>query len=166
MTKKPVLNIEVRRAEPKDIATLVEMRLALLEEVGNVRGKTDAQDLTRAIRRYFHREMPAGRYVGFIGRVQGQAVACGGLAFYARPPYQGNPPGKEAYLMGMYTAVSWRGKGLGRRMLKKILAFAKARGVGRVWLHSEPGAMSLYDRAGFRSNDSYMELTWRQGKSR
>lgn len=66
--------------------------------------------------------------------------------------------------MGMYTAVSWRDKGLGRRMLSKILAFAKARGVGRVWLHSEPGAMSLYDRAGFGPNDSYMELTWYEEK--
>jgi GNAT superfamily N-acetyltransferase len=158
--------IEIRRAEPKDIVTLVEMRIALLEEVGNVRGRTAAQALTGAIRRYFHRELAAGRYVGFIGRVQGQAVACGGLAFYARPPYQGNTSGKEAYLMGMYTAVSWRDKGLGRRMLRKILAFAKARGVGRVWLHSEPGAMTLYARAGFRSNDSYMELTWRRGKGR
>jgi GNAT superfamily N-acetyltransferase len=166
MTKKSALKTEVRRAEPKDIATLVAMRIALLEEVGNVRGKTDAQDLTGAIRRYFHREMPAGRYVGFIGRVRGQAVACGGLAFYARPPYQGNPSGEEAYLMGMYTAVNWRGQGLGRRVLRRILAFARARGVGRVWLHSEPAAMSLYDRAGFRLNDSYMELTWRRGKRR
>lgn len=164
MTKKSVLKIEVRRAGRQDIGALVEMRIALLEEVGNVRGKTGAQDLTGAIRRYFHSEMPAGRYVGFIGRVEGRAVTAGGLTFYARPPYQGNPSGKEAYLMGMYTAVGWRGRGLGGRMLRKILAFAKARGVGRVWLHSEPGAISLYDRAGFRSNDSYMELTWRRGK--
>jgi len=166
MTKNSVLKIVVRRAEQKDIAALVEMRIALLKEVGNVRSKTDAQDLKGAIRRYFHRELPAGRYVGFIGRAAGQAVACGGLAFYVRPPYQGNTSGTEAYLMGMYTAAGWRGKGLGRRMLRKILAFAKARGVGRVWLHSEPGARTLYGRAGFRSSDSYMELTWRRGKSR
>jgi len=166
MTTKSVPKIEVRRAERQDISTLVEMRIALLEEVGNVRGKSDAQDLKGAIWRYFHRELPAGRYVGFIGRAEGQAVACGGLAFYARPPHQGNNSGKEAYLMGMYTAAGWRGKGLGRRMLRTILALAKARGVGRVWLHSEPGARTLYGRAGFRSNDSYMELTWRRGKSR
>ena len=152
--------MEVRRAERKDIATLVQMRIALLKEVGNVRSKTGAKDLTGAIRRYFHRELPAGRYVGFIGRIRGQAVACGGLTFYARPPYQGNLSGKEAYLMGMYTAVDWRRKGLGRRILRKILDFAKARRVGRVWLHSEPGAMSLYDREDFRPNDSYRELTW------
>ena len=160
MPKESEPKMEVRRAAPKDIATLAQMRMALLREVGNVPSKTDAKDLMGAIRRYFHRELPAGRYVGFIGTIRGQAVASGGLAFYARPPYQGNLRGNEAYLMGMYTAVDWRRKGIGRRMLRKILAFAKARGVRRVWLHSEPGAMSLYDRAGFRSSDSYMELTW------
>ncbi len=160
MPKKSEPKMEVRRAERKDIATLVEMRMALLKDVGNVPSRADAKDLMGAIRRYFHRALPAGRYVGFIGRIRGQAVACGGLTFYARPPYKGNLSGKEAYLTGMYTAVAWRGQGLGRRMLGKILAFAKARRVGRVWLHTEPGAMSLYDGAGFRSNDSYRELTW------
>jgi GNAT superfamily N-acetyltransferase len=160
MPKKYEPKMLVRRAERQDIATLVEMRMALLKEVGNVHGKTEGKDLMGAIRRYFHRELKAGRYVGFIGKIRGQAVACGGLAFYARPPYRGNLSGKEAYLMGMYTAVDWRRKGLGRRMLRKILAFAKARRVGRVWLHSEPGAISLYDRVGFRSNDSYRETIW------
>ena len=154
------VRIEVCRAKRKDIATLAQMRIALLEEVGNVHSKTDAKDLMGAIRRYFQRELPAGRYVGFIGRAEGRAVACGGLAFYTRPPHQGNTSGKEAYLMGMYTAVDWRGQGVGGAILRTLLAFAKARGVGRVWLHSEPGAVSLYGRAGFRSNHSYRELIW------
>lgn len=164
MAKESALKMEVCRARRKDIATLVAMRLALLEEVGNVRGKTDRKDLKSAIRRYFQRELPTGRYVGFIARAEGQAVACGGLAFYARAPHQGNASGKEAYLQGMYTAVDWRGKGVGGAMLGKILAFAKTRRVGRVWLHSEPGAVSLYLRAGFRANPWYMELTGSRGK--
>lgn len=104
MRKNPVPKMEVRRAERKDIATLAQMRMALLKEVGNVPSKADVKDLMGAIRRYFHRELRAGRYVGFIGTIRGQAVASGGLAFYARPPYQGNLSGNEAYLMGMYTA--------------------------------------------------------------
>jgi GNAT superfamily N-acetyltransferase len=160
MPRKSEPKMEVCRAERQDIATLVEMRMALLKEVGNVQSKKDGKDLLGAIRRYMQRELPAGRYVGFIGRIRGQAVACGGLAFYARPPYRGNLSGEEAYLMGMYTAVDWRRKGVGRRILRKIMAFAKARRVGRVWLHSEPGAISLYEREGFCSNDSYRELTW------
>lgn len=150
--------IEILKAELEDIGTLVQMRIALLKEVGNIRPKAGAKDLIAAIRRHFSRELPAGRYVGFIARAGGQAVACAGLTFYTRPPYKGNILGKEAYLMGMYTVASWRGQGVGRAVLKKTIAFAKARGVGRVWLHSERGARSLYRREGFRANDSYREL--------
>lgn len=60
--------------------------------------------------------------------------------------------------MGMYTAANWCGKGIGRALLAKLLDAAKAQGVGRVWLHSEPSARSLYRKEGFRSNHAYMEL--------
>ncbi len=156
----PVREIELCRAEPGDIETLVRMRIALLQEVGNLSSESDAKDISGAIQRYFAEELPAERYVGFIARVGGQAVGCGGLTFYVRPPYKSNASGREAYLMGMYTAPDWRGKGVGSALLTKLLEFAKARGVARVWLHSEPGARSLYRREGFHPNDSYMELAW------
>ncbi len=85
-------------------------------------------------------------------------MGCGGLAFYVRPPYRGNLSGKEVYLMGMYTTDEWRGKGVGTALLEKLLEYARKQGVGRVWLHTEPGARSLFGRAGFCSNDAYMEL--------
>lgn len=160
MRKTSVPKVEICRAGTGDIGMLVRMRIALLREVGNLRSNADAKVLVGAIRRYFSKALPVGQYVGFIARVEGQPVACGGLTFYTRPPFKGNASGKEAYLMGMYTVASWRGRGVGRAVLQGILAFAKARRVGRVWLHSEPGARSLYAREGFCSNDSYMELIW------
>jgi len=157
---KSVQEIEIRRAEPADIETLVQMRVALLQEVGNLSSKSTAKEISRAIRKHFHEELPAQRYVGLIVRASGHAVASGGLTFYERPPYKGNPSGREAYLMGMYTVEDWRGRGVGRALLRNLLEVAKSRGAGRVWLHSEPGARSLYGREGFRPNGSYMELVW------
>jgi GNAT superfamily N-acetyltransferase len=153
-----VPEIQVRRASAEDVETLVGMRVALLRTVGNVASDADAKEIGDAIRAYMIQEMPAGRYVAFIAEAGKCAVGCGGLAFYVRPPYCGNPSGKEAYLMGMYTVAEWRGKGLGTALIQKLLEYAKGQGVGRVWLHTEPGARSLYGRAGFCSNVAYMEL--------
>ena len=150
--------IQVRRAGAEDREILVRMRVALLQAVGNVTSDLEAKEIGNAIRAYITQEMPAGRYVAFIAEAGDHAVGCGGLAFYVRPPYCGNPSGKEAYLMGMYTIAEWRGRGVGTALVQKLLECAKAQGVGRVWLHTEPGARSLYDRAGFCSNDAYMEL--------
>jgi GNAT superfamily N-acetyltransferase len=102
--------------------------------------------------------MPPGRYVAFMAEAGQSAVGCGGLAFYLRPPYCGNLSGKEVYLMGMYTIPEWRGKGVGTALVEKLLEYARAQGVGKVWLHTEPGARNLYGRAGFCSSDAYMEL--------
>ena len=153
-----VPEINVRRANSEDVETLVEMRVALLRAVGNVTSDLEAKEISNAIRAYITQEMPAGRYVAFIAEAGKYAVGSGGLTFYVRPPYCGNASGKEAYLMGMYTAPEWRGKGVGTALAEKLLEHAKSQGVGRVWLHTEPDARSLYDRAGFRSNDAYMEL--------
>jgi GNAT superfamily N-acetyltransferase len=148
----------VRRASAEDAEALVEMRVALLRAVGNVTNHLEAKEIADAIRAYFAQEMPAGRYVAFIAEAGQYAVGCGGLAFYVRPPYCGNLSGKEVYLMGMYTIPEWRGKGVGTALVGKLLEYARAQGVGKVWLHTEPGARSLYGRAGFCSNDAYMEL--------
>ena len=149
----------MRRAGAEDVETLVGMRVALLRIVGNVNSDLEAKETGDAIRKYISQEMPVGRYVAFIAEAGEHAVGCGGLAFYVRPPYCGNPSGREAYLMGMYTAAEWRDKGVGTALVGKLLEYARAQGVGRVWLHTEPGARSLYGRAGFCSNDAYMELT-------
>jgi GNAT superfamily N-acetyltransferase len=153
-----VQEIQVRRAAAEDLEILVGMRVALLRIVGNVTSDLEAKEIGNAIRKYISQEMPAGRYVAFIAEAGKHAVGCGGLAFYVRPPYCGNPSGREAYLMGMYTAAEWRGKGVGTALVKKLLEYARVQGAGRVWLHTEPGARSLYGRAGFCFNDAYMEL--------
>jgi GNAT superfamily N-acetyltransferase len=154
----PIPEIQVRRASAEDAEALVEMRVALLRAVGNVTSNLDANEIADAIRGYIAQEMPAGMYVAFIAEAGQSAVGCGGLVFYVRPPYCGNLSGKEAYLMGMYTTPEWRGKGVGTALVEKLLEYARAQGVGKVWLHTEPRARSLYVRAGFCPNDAYMEL--------
>jgi GNAT superfamily N-acetyltransferase len=151
---------QVRRAGAEDLETLVRMRVALLQAVGNVTGELEAKEISDAIRTYIAQEMPAGRYVALIAEAGGCAVGCGGLTIYVRPPYRGNPSGKEAYLMGMYTIAEWRGRRVGTALVERLLEYAKAQGVGRVWLHAEPGARGLYRKAGFCANDAYMELIW------
>ncbi len=154
----PIPEIQVRRASAEDVETLVGMRITLLRAVGNVTSDSEAKEIGDAIRACIAQEMPAGRYVAFIAEAGQSAVGCRGLAFYVRPPYCGNLSGKEVYLMGMYTIAEWRGRGVGTALVEKLLEYARAQGVGRVWLHAEPGARNLYGRAGFCSNDAYMEM--------
>jgi GNAT superfamily N-acetyltransferase len=85
-------------------------------------------------------------------------VACGGIVFMERPPYQGNLEGREAYLMNMYTLPEWRGKGMGAAIVAELVKCAKEAGAKRVSLDAEPNARRLYGKAGFHENVEAMEI--------
>ena len=105
----------VRRTELTDLDALVEMRIALLREVGNVSGdggQSELAGLIEAHRQYFQENLATGRYVGFAADMDGTIVGTGGLVVLERPPYQGNLAGLEGYLMNVYTLPRCRGKGV------------------------------------------------------
>jgi GNAT superfamily N-acetyltransferase len=60
---------------------------------------------------------------------------------------------RTAELMKMYLDRRWRGQGLGRRLLRVALAFARRAGYRRVLLETNARlreARALYEKAGFR----------------
>ncbi|HEY8597142.1 MAG TPA: GNAT family N-acetyltransferase, partial [Thermomicrobiales bacterium] len=89
----------------------------------------------------------------------GVAVGSGGLIFIQKPPLPSNTSGREGYLMNMYTAPSWRGRGVARGIVGTILAFAREAGVDTVRLHASVPGRPVYERAGFTATDSEMVIT-------
>ena len=151
----------LRRAELRDLDVLVEMRIALLREVGNLSGdssQSELRSLVEAHRNYFSSNLATGQYFGFAAEVEDRIVGTGGLVLLARPPYKGNLTGLEGYLMNVYTVPEWRRKGIATALVQQILAAAKRSGVKRVWLHAEPDAKRIYEAAGFVSKSAEMEM--------
>jgi putative acetyltransferase len=65
-------------------------------------------------------------------------------------------------LVKMYLQPGVRGKGLGRAIIEKCLAFAAEEGYEKVYIETMPElrkAMSVYERAGFRYLDAPMGNT-------
>ncbi|MFQ5518135.1 MAG: GNAT family N-acetyltransferase [Acidimicrobiia bacterium] len=59
---------------------------------------------------------------------------------------------------GMATRAEYRNRGLGGRLLSELLAHTTARGGGTVWCNARIGAVSLYERHGFRLVSDVFEL--------
>jgi len=79
----------------------------------------------------------------FVGRNEGQAVACGALRRDA---------GGVGEVKRMYTVPSSQGQGIGGRILAEIEALARAEGFTRLVLetgHAHEPAWHVYERAGF-----------------
>jgi len=153
----------IRRAEVRDIEVLVRMRVELLRVAAALGAPTDLsaaewKEVGDAVRKYFAEALVTGKHRGVVAEAQGKVVACGGIVFLERPPYQGNLVGLEAYLMNMYTLPEWRGKGVGGAIVEELLRCAREAGAKRVLLDAEPEARRLYAKAGFHGNVEAMEI--------
>ena len=85
-------------------------------------------------------------------------IACGGLVFLQKPPSPGNHSGREAYIMNMYTAPEWRGRGLATRLFDALMGDAREAGAQLVRLHATEDGRALYERSGFRLVGNEMAL--------
>jgi GNAT superfamily N-acetyltransferase len=153
--------VPIRAATVADVETLAALRAAFLAEVSGA-DPTDPR-LLDALRRYFRVAVPAGEFVAHIAETAETAplaVATGGLVFHRHAPSAKSLDGLEGYVMNMYTAPAWRGRGIAGRLLQLLLANARRRGCARVSLHAVPPARPLYAQAGFAAVDSEMRLTF------
>lgn len=147
----------VRQAEIADIPALGRLRMALLGELGELDGPQASDALWQATQSYFSSAQADGSARSWLVEVDGDAVACGTLALFVRPPYPGNLAGREAYLLNMYTVPAWRKRGMASALLDAMVAHAREQRLGKLWLHASEQGRPLYERLGFVSNPACLE---------
>lgn len=147
----------VRESTEQDISQLVELRMQLFVEMGDIEHTAAAPRLREATEAYFIEATQSDYTRSWIAFVNETVVATGTLTEFRRPPYLGNLAGREAYLLNMFTLPPYRRKGVARQLLNQITAFAKSQGYGKVWLHASQDGRILYEHFGFAPNPHEME---------
>ncbi|MDZ7954398.1 GNAT family N-acetyltransferase [Nostoc sp. DedQUE09] len=150
----------LRQANLQDLEALIQLRLELLREVGEIKGDSDTANLAEATQKYLGEKMPSGEFLAWVAEVDNQIVASSGLVFFQRPPYNGNLSGLEAYIMNVYTIPMWRGQGIATALLKEIISFMRATEAKRLWLHATEDGKRVYEKLGFVSTSKEMEIVW------
>ena len=141
-------NILIRTILPGDNRELAVIIRNSLEEFGAARPGTVYFDPTTD-RLYELFQTPGSHYFTALAHDK----LCGGGGIY---PSKGLPAG-TCELVKMYLRPNVRGKGLGKAIIEKCLAFAKTAGYEKVYIETLPEllkAMSVYERAGFRYLDA------------
>jgi GNAT superfamily N-acetyltransferase len=90
---------------------------------------------------------PGGAFLMAVA--EGRAAGCGGLCRFSD---------REGEIKRLYVAPSWRGRGLARRLMERLIGRARGLGYSRLLLDTLPSmkeAQSLYRSLGFRSVPSY-----------
>lgn len=152
------MNDIIRKATSDDIQSLIDLRIALLKEVGELHSQEEENTFRYATEQYLQTEMKSGTFIAYIAVVNGETVSISGVTFFQRPPYIGNLGGKEAYILNMYTRPDYRGNGLAKKLLQHCITECKANEIKRIWLHSSKDGQPLYRKIGFTSKPNEMEL--------
>ncbi len=152
--------VDIRRANLNDLDALVQLRLDLLREVGDLKNDAQTTALADATRQYLIRKMPTGEFVCWVASVDGCIVGTSGLVLFERPPVAGNLLGMEAYVMNIYTIPEWRSKGVATALIEEIVSFAKSADARRIWLHASKDGKRIYEKVAFVSTTSEMQLVW------
>jgi GNAT superfamily N-acetyltransferase len=148
----------VRLANVDDIDDLVELRVKLLQEVGEIKTNKEVEQVRLANKNYLNSTILQGDFVAYLAEFDSHIVAISGIVFFKRPPHINSLSGIEAYIMNMYTLPKYRGKGIAGNLLDNCIQHCMKNKVGRVWLHASPEGRVLYSKKGFIGKATEMEL--------
>ena len=141
--------MSVRRAGLDDIATLIELRLALFRDLD---GQVSASALAAArlaLRDYLQRKLPTDSYIAWLADCDGSVVAATSMVLLEKMPSLHNPTGLEGYLMSVYTLPAYRRLGAAAILVRTALGYARECGICRVSLHASDQGQPVYERLGF-----------------
>jgi ribosomal protein S18 acetylase RimI-like enzyme len=154
------MSIEIRKASADDLKLLTEWRMRVLHEVFSTPDDADMEDLRAANEAYYREHVPDGTHTACfaVDTGNGRIVGCGGICYQHEMPSPDNPTGTCGYLMNIFAVPELRGRGIGRKVVEFLIADARARGIGKIYLESSQMAKSLYRSIGFEDLPDYMKL--------
>jgi len=150
--------ITYRKADIKDIETLIDLRIDFMKEVMGIKDDQKDVELRKLLFEYFSDLIPKDEFVAWLAISEDKVIATSGLSFYKRPPSYKNFEGKVAYIMNMYTLPAYRGKGVAKALFSKIIEEAKAMGYHYFSLHATEMGRPIYKKFGFNESDDEMIL--------
>jgi ribosomal protein S18 acetylase RimI-like enzyme len=139
--------ITIEPISPQNVSTFKAVRLHALQDTPLAFGSTHAQELQLTDQDWLNRTLRwnGERGVGFLALDNGAPCGIAGSFLNNNDPSQ-------AQLISMWTAPTHRQRGIGRLLVKEILAWARARQAGTLLLMvtsiNHP-AILFYERLGF-----------------
>ncbi len=146
----------IRMAVEEDIAELISLRVAFLNEV-NATCKPP-EGFEQNLGRYWKAALTDGTFESWVIEEAGRIVATGGICLHSIAPNYSNPSGKSAYVLNVFTLPECRGKGYASALFGRLIDRARALGCGQLYLHATEAGRRIYQKFGFLQTDDEMIL--------
>ncbi len=146
----------VRLAIAADALVLARHRAEMFRDMGELPDEL-YEPLCDGARRELAAWLGTGEYVAWVAYpadrpqeiVAGAGIQLRKLLPRPEPGRRRLRLGPEAIVLNVFTERAWRRRGLARRLMECVIAWAREHGVGRLVLHASAERRSLYERLGF-----------------
>ncbi len=137
----------------------MELRLRFLAEHRAVPSAPLPDAFRTTTREFFLRHEASRTSLSWLAEQDGVAVGVVSMLLLDLAPRPDDLSGRDGYVINMYVEHAHRRCGVGRKLLGAILDGAAELGLRRLVLSATDDGRQLYERAGFRPNANWLELT-------
>ncbi len=142
-------NITFRFAKTEDIESLIELRILMQCEVNGTDLSSVPENYKELVREYFLTNLSNGFYQCAIALSEDKIIATAGVCFYQKPPSINGGSGLVGYVTNVYTLESFRKKGIGSTLMKKLNELATDKRVDKLHLGATVDGDSIYRSVGY-----------------
>lgn len=147
-----------KKATIEDIECLTESRIEVLKSANQLSDDADLQEVKEQSYIYYQKALQEGNHIAYLVFDGNHLAATGGVSFYQVLPTYHNPTGKKAYIMNMYTRPEYRRRKIAFQLLERLVQECREKGITAISLEATDMGRPLYERFGFVSMHSEMEL--------
>jgi GNAT superfamily N-acetyltransferase len=150
------MNVTVRRGTAEDAPALARMRWRWrVKERGatsEVSREAFVDFFTAWVVDHLHTHLP------FVVEVDGALAGMAWLMLSDRVPAPGIMYRRTGDVQSVYVVPERRNAGVGAALMNAVLAEARMRELEFVTVHSSQGAVTMYERAGFHHDPTWLEV--------
>lgn len=142
------MNITIRTAEKKDIATLVKFRFMYMTDVEGELSDKQIDALNTQLPQYFESHI-GHDFTAYIAEDNGKAVSVIFMVRLEKPASVHFLSGSTCYLMNVYTDAGYRRLGIASKILDRLIEDAKSEGITCIDLSATEMGKHVYLKKGF-----------------
>ena len=155
--------IVIRQATLADVGLIARHRAAMFLDMGSAT-QAVVERLTSDTEAYLRQAIPSGEYLGWLASLASRPadpIAGAGVQVRRVLPFPRRWPdgradvahGLQGIILNVYTEPAFRRRGLARRLIQEVLAWAKAARIESLVLHAAPDGRALYEQLGFSATN-------------
>lgn len=153
----------IRKAVLEDIPLLIKLRMDFLVSSMGLTSEEEARLIEAQLLNYFRKHIPLEDFIAYIGEIDNKAVAIAFLTITEKPANANYITGKTAMIHNVLTYPNYRRRGIGSKLLHRLIEEAKKANVSSIDLFATEAGKPLYKKFGFAEHkNTYMRLEIRE----